>query len=565
MLFQLPRTRLWQKRNIQMTGQTASPRIEKLLWFGGLALVLFCLALLLDGTLSKTRGGDGPSYLILARSLVEGYGYADINIPGAPPHTQYPPVFPLLLTPIYLAFGYNFLLSKLVIVASAVASLFVVRAFFSGHGGKLYGTFIAVLTGTNFFFLFYTNEIQSEIPYLFLSFLALLYASRHVPKPKAYQLFLALPLLLALAYMTRMIGVTLVAAAFVTVLLALRGREGLPAGLKKTILFGAAASVPFVIWNLRNSIYSQDIATYQSIFAQADYYSLDSGSAGLGSLFARFSLNSGYYFECIYEMLALMPASEDGFWWAALIAVFLLVMAGFVKELFCRREMKDFYFLFYLGLLTVWPVFGQGDAQRYLVPLIPFLYHYLFSGFAFVWGGAASLTGRTTIGRGAGFLALAMLLAVINTAGISYRSANPSGWNFDGGARVLDGGLFRNVQSLGLDDLGANGLKKTMPCFYNYLLAADTIKGSLADSDVLMARKPEIVYLLIDKPVVRFPYTSQAELMESFIKEKGVSHILLDSCYVETDRYARKFVMSRPERVSVMVSDGQVTVALKLQ
>lgn len=547
-----------------MGGQTTSPRIEKLLWLGGLALVLFCLALLLDGKLSQTRGGDGPSYLILARSLAEGYGYADINIPGAPTHTQYPPVFPLLLTPIYLAFGYNFLLVKLLIVVSAVASLFAIRAFFSDHGGKLYGTSIAVLTGTNFFFLFYTNEIQTEIPYLCLSFLALLYARRHVPSANAFQLFLALPLLLALAYMTRMIGVTLAAAAFVTVLLALRGREGLPAGLKKTFLFAAAASVPFVIWTLRNSIYSQDIATYQSIFTQADYYSLDSGSAGLGSLFARFSLNSGYYFESIYEMLAMMPA-RGGFWWAALIAVFLLVMAGFVKELFSRREMKDFYFLFYLGLLTVWPVYGKGDAQRYLVPLIPFLYHYLFSGLALAWDSAMSSRERAIRGRGAVLLAAAMLLAIINSAGIGYRSANSYGGNFEGVSRIIDGQLFRNVQSLGLDDLGANGLKKVMPCFYNYLLAADTIKGSLTGSDAVMARKPEIVYLLIDKPVVRFPYTSQAALMESFMKEKGISHILLDSCYVETDRYARKFVMSRPERFSVLVSDGQGTAALKLQ
>lgn len=548
-----------------MGGQTTSPRIEKLLWLGGLALVLFCLALLLDGTLSQTRGGDGPSYLILARSLVEGYGYADINIPGAPVHTQYPPFFPLLLAPIYLVFGYNFLLVKLLLVVFAVASLFAVRAFFSEQGGKLYGTVIAVLTGTNFFFLFYTNEILTEIPYLFLSFLVLLYAGKRASNANGYQLFLALPLLLALAYMTRMIGVTLVSAAVVTVLLALRERAGLSTALKKTALFAASVSVPFAVWTLRGSIYAADIATYQSIFAQADYYSLDRGSAGLGSLFARFSLNSGYYFECIYEVLALMPAREDGLWRAALIAVFLLVMAGFVKELFSRREMKDFYFLFYLGLLTVWPVYGKGDAQRYLVPMIPFLYHYLFSGVALVWGGASSVAGRTASWRGAVFLALAMLLAVINTAGISYRSANPSGWNFDGVARILDGGLFRNVRSVGLDDLGANALTKTMPCFYNYLLAADTIKGSLAGGDAIMARKPEIVYLLLDKPVVRFPYTSQAEVMERFIKEKGISHILLDSCYEETDRYARKFVMSRPERVSVMISDGQGTVALKLQ
>jgi hypothetical protein len=79
-----------------------------------------------------------------------------------------------------------------------------------------------------------------------------------------------------------------------------------------------------------------------------------------------------------------------------------------------------------------------------------------------------------------------------------------------------------------------------------------------------MARKAEIVYLLIDRPVVRFPYTSSAALMEGFIKEKGVSHILLDSCYGETDKYARKYVLSKPEGFRVLLSDNQGTAVLKL-
>ena len=548
-----------------MGGQATSPRIEKLLWFGGISLAVFYIALILDGTLFQTIGGDGPSYLILAKSIAEGYGYADINIPGAPTHTQYPPFFPLLLAPIYLAFGYNFLVIKLLVVAFAIASLFAIRSYFSDQDGKLYGTLIAVLTGTNFFFLSGTNSLQTEIPFMFFSFLVLLYARRRVTDAKASRLFLALPLLLALAYMTRMIGVTLVAAAFVTVFLALRQREGLPVGFRKAVFFLVAACVPFALWTLRNSIYAQDVATYQSIFAQADYYSLESGSAGLGSLFARFLLNSGYYLESVYEVLLTFTLAGPGLVWAAVIALFSLVIAGFIKELFYRREMKDFYFLFYMGLLTLWPVYGKADAHRYLVPLIPFLYHYLFTGLMSVWALARPSRGAVARGSVAVLLASAAVLAAMNLTGISYRSADSYGWNFEGLSRIFDGRAFRNVRSIGLDDLGVEGLKKGLPCIHNYLMAADSVKGSLKDGDVVMARKMEIVYLLIDKPVVRFPFTSNSELMEKFIKEKGVSHILLDACYAETESYARKFVMSRPERFSVLVSDGQGTVALKLK
>lgn len=542
-----------------------SPRIEKLLWFGGISLALFYIALILDGMLFQTIGGDGPSYLILAKSIAEGYGYADINIPGAPTHTQYPPLFPLLIAPIYLAFGYNFLAVKLLVVAFGIASLFVVRSYFSGQDGRLYGTLIAVLTGTNFFFLIGTNSLQTEIPFMFFSFLVLLYARGRVTDGGAYQLFLALPLLLALAYMTRMIGVTLVAASFASVLLALRQKEGLSAGLKKAALFLGAASLPFALWTHRNSIYAQDVATYQSIFAQADYYSLDSGSAGLSSLFARFLLNSGYYLESVYEVLLTFTLAGSNLAWAAVIAVSGLVMAGFIRELFYRREMKDFYFLFYMGLLTLWPVYGKADAHRYLVPMIPFLYHYLLTGVKLAWDVAAPSRTRSARWSAAPLLASAAILAVMNMTGISYRSADSYGWNFEGLSRIIDGRGLRNVRSIGLDDLGVEGLKKDLPCIHNYLMAADSIKGSLKDGDVVMARKMEVVYLLIDKPVVRFPFTSNPELMEKFIREKRVSHVLLDACYAETESYARKFVMSRPQRFSALVSDGQGTVALKLQ
>jgi len=553
-----------RKRSL-MARQTDSVRIERLLWLGGLAIILFFLALILDGVLSQTRGGDGPSYLILARSLVEGFGYADMNIPGAPPHTQYPPLFPLLLAPVYLAFGYNFLVIKLIVAVFAIASLFAVRAFFSGHGGKFYGTFIAILTGTNFFFLFFTNEILTEIPYMFLSFMALLYARKNVSNGDAVQYFLVLPLLLALAYMTRTIGMTLVAASFITVILGLRGSEALSADLKKKVLFAAAVLVPFVIWTVRNGIYAQDVATYQSIFAHADYYSLDSGEASLGSLWTRFLLNSGYYSEGIYEMLVPFMPENSVLFLAGVIAVLLLVMTGFVRELLFRREMKDFYFLLYLGLLMVWQVYGQGDAQRYLVPLIPFLYHYLFTGVGVVWDGTASSLTWMARRRGAVFAVFAVLFALLNLTETNYRFVNSLGWNFDGLARISEGKLLRDVRSVGVDDLGGQRLRKNTPCFYNYLLAAGTLRDSLPEGGVVMARKPEIVYLLIDRPVVRFPYTSRAGLMEGFMKEKGVSHVLMDGCYMETDIFVRRYFQSRPESYRVLLSDGQGTAVLKLQ
>lgn len=535
---------------------------SRLLWIGGLLVIIFFLLLTIDAQMSRVRGGDGPSYLLLAESIAGHYAYADINAPGAPPHTQYPPLFPLLLAPVYFGWGYNFLLMKFLLLAFNIGSVFAVRKFFAKESGDgLYATLIAVLTGTNFYFLFYTNEILTEVPYTLISFMVLIYWQKHSDGRLGTPQFLTvLPLLLAMAYMTRMIGVTLLAAASVSVLLSEWQKKGPAAALRKAFLFGAVASIPFALWTIRSSIYADGVATYQSIFAQADYYSLDSGSAGLSALFERFTTNCGYYYDGIYKTVVTFKSAKEGLPGAVFLIIFLLVMAGFLKELFSKREMKDFYFLFYMGLLTVWPVYGSGDARRYLVPLIPLIYHYLFEGAALAARPLHGIVGRT----GKAALVLPSVFLLLNGVEIGDKAMNIKG-GFEALSRAHEGRIFEKVSRPVLADIGVGRFRESAPCYFDYLHAIDLMNGRVSENDVLTARKPEIVYLMTGKPVVRFPYTKDLGLMEKFMLDKGVTHLLIDSCYGETEDFLRPFVLSRPEGFILMLSDNKGTALLKVQ
>ncbi|MCC6501762.1 MAG: hypothetical protein IT362_01335 [Deltaproteobacteria bacterium] len=543
-------------------------RFQRLLWLACLAAAVFCLALVIDSSLSQTRGGDGPSYLILAKSIALGHGYSDINLPGSPPHTQYPPLFPLMLALIYFAFGYNFLLMKLLLAAFAIAALVCVREFFSAERDRLYGTLIALLTGTNFYFLYYTNEIRAEIPFTFISFLILLYAKkRPLAKANALHLTLVFPLLLALAYMTRMIGVVLFGAAFLYLLLEVRRTEGLSKGFKRAALFAVAASIPFVLWTLRGSLYSRAVGTYNSIFGQADYYSLDSGAAGFGSILERFVANTGYYYESLCSVVVPFITLREAMPASILFIVFLVALAGFVKELVSGKELKDFYLLFYAGLLTLWPVYGAGDARRYLVPMIPLIYHYLLSGLALIRDllrPAASILSLEK-GRARGLIIAPLIFFVFNSAEIADRVSSQGGWSFDGVKKISEGRLFLDVRDPSTEDIGVERFEETFPCYYTYLHAAFRMKETLSDRDVVMTRKPEEVYLITGRPTIRFPYTSKASLMEGYMRENRVNYILLDSCYEETDRYMRSYVLSKPGSFRVLLTDNRGTALLRVQ
>ncbi len=64
-----------------------------LLVLGGLQLALSLLVF----SPAPHTGGDNAGYVTLAHSLVERGAYLELWTPGEPPHTKYPPFFPLLL------------------------------------------------------------------------------------------------------------------------------------------------------------------------------------------------------------------------------------------------------------------------------------------------------------------------------------------------------------------------------------------------------------------------------------------------------------------------------------
>jgi len=95
---------------------------RRLVWFFiGLYAVLSLL--LFDPKLFI--GGDNAVYINLAQSLTQGKGYRNLNQPGEPGHTQYPPAFPTLLGLLMLGFGKNFIVLKLFIMLCGIATYYL--------------------------------------------------------------------------------------------------------------------------------------------------------------------------------------------------------------------------------------------------------------------------------------------------------------------------------------------------------------------------------------------------------------------------------------------------------
>ncbi len=552
-------------------------------WYVGIFFIVFFLFLyfqLINDKLSYLRGGDAASYILLAKSLASGLGFSDFNLPGNPPHTQYPPLFPLLLSPIIAIFGYNFMWMRLLVIGFGLASLYIIRLFFLERVSKTMSFVLVFLVGTSFFVLTLGAEILPEIVYLFFSMLTLYLFERNIDRKPPVPYARYLPLLAPLMYFTKFIGVTICFAVICVLLLKIKSEVEERAGyIKRLVSFLVIGVLPFIIWFLRNSFYARGVSTYQSIMFQSDYYDASLGQAGIGAIFGRMMDNiSMYIFEVPGVFLTYMESRKalpapvlKGF----LIAILIIFLIGFLRDLILKRGVKDFYTFFYLAILMVWPTYGTGDALRYLMPLIPLIYYYFFRGFVvvtfpgtFFRRGEAGLAAESGSGNRLPMLVFfpVCILILLNLAQISGRLFSPTALRqIVRSSFILKENLFKRVESVELGSASTPFFELYVPCYHRYLKGAKRLAIASGPGDIIMTRKPEVVSLVSGRYAIRFPYSSNEKLILGFMEENGVTHILLDNCYKETKKYVLPVTEKYNEKFTVwLAADGTHSGILKL-
>lgn len=542
---------------------------QKEAWLWSLSLILIALISIqsFDKTLTLIRGSDSPAYVLLAKSIATGQGYSDINIPGAPPHTQYPPLFPFLLSIPFYLFGFNFLWMKLLIISAAVTSVYMTKLVFRNEEDGTSGILLALAVAVNFNFVFFAKEILTEMPYMLLSLSAVYLAERYRASDNIRYAILV-PLAISAAYLTRMIGITLYAAAAAALLLdTVKYRDKKGIYLKKLFFVGFAAILPFVLWSLRNSLLSEG-AAYNSIFMQADYYAEDKGLLTFGALSARIFENLGYYREAL--TLVFLGSQEVKSFLPSIFLIILqltvvpILLTGILYEAYTRRGVREFYFLAYMALLFAWPVYGLGDAIRYFIPMIPFLYFYFISGITRL---ASFGAGDKTIGTGAkkiAHFALILFLAIniftiretLWPPALIKNISNSIGQFQDLGQKIENPA----PELFAMDYFEANS-----PCYSHYLSRAFSLKGKLTTGNVVLTRKPEVISLITGNPAVKFPFTNDNEKIKTLMENYHVDYVLLDSCYPEAKEFMMPYVSQNQNQFEVIPTDFRDTLLLKIK
>ena len=186
-----------------------------LLYFGCLfaAITVFDVATVREGHL---WGDDFAMYIHHAKNIVEGQPYAAtgyIYNPAIPVYgpRMYPPVFPLLLAPLYGAFGLSVVPMKVEQVLFIILTLALICILWHRHLGTVHCLALVAILGFSPTFWWAKENILSDLPFLFFFYAAvcLLQWAPEGQKQKWMWSFL-LGITLYLVIGTRTAGITLI-------------------------------------------------------------------------------------------------------------------------------------------------------------------------------------------------------------------------------------------------------------------------------------------------------------------------------------------------------------------
>jgi len=314
---------------------------------------------------------DDGIYVSTAKALAQGDGYRLINLPDSPLQTKYPILYPALLAVIWKlwpSFPDNLLAMQGLSLFAGAATVALVFLYLVSNGYSSRG--IAITSGlfcaSSAWFLYFSTLTISEIPFALLTVIALWTVERSIRIPIESSLFkFTIGVLLALPFLTRIIGIVLVPISLI--LLYRAGRS-----IRLIALGSAAVVVPWIFWMLIGPKWNQNqVAAYYT-----NYLSWWS-SFGLPNLIRIFLYN--------LLMVAIQP-SQISFAifhnikehpWLFSITPFIGVMIFGSIILHIRSgRLLPCFLAAYLAIILLWP----WPPFRFLVSILPFLLAYLIGG-----------------------------------------------------------------------------------------------------------------------------------------------------------------------------------------
>ena len=317
---------------------------------------------------------DGCTYVLLAKSILQGKGLLSLWVDGTPPHAKAPFGFPLFLAPFIAWHGIDTGILTYAVTGLTTTAFAATFLFFRRISNGVLALFLVILTAMNASVYVYGRSILSEIPYLFWS----LFSLWAFEKYKGIRITLAcstgLALALLAAFFTRTAGIFLMLAVGSAIFIEREKFDSFIAVLKRHWILFVALPLPAGWWFMRQvNMTAQTHVSYLKDFIGGNY---NEPFALTGFILRIVKGAYALVFYAIPKVLTNMavPSRSYGMGFLALIT-----LSGLAWCLVHKKRAVDIYMALYLGFACCWP-WMQVSGVRYMAPVVPFLIYYFYIG-----------------------------------------------------------------------------------------------------------------------------------------------------------------------------------------
>ena len=333
---------------------------------------------------------DDAVYLVTGKALAIGQGYRILSLPHEPWQTKYPPVFPIALSILWRTnptFPDNLPWFSAFSVLCTALFLVLTAAYLlkNSYASPVQIMVVAIFAALNWRLIILATSVLSEMLYAALT-VGALYLAAYRGERRVAARSLGLGIMLALVALTRLAGISLLAAVL---FYAFRRRQ-----TRRFLVPLAMASILVAGWfwwcHLHPTPSMDSQTAYYTDYIQNWQFLIQSDESGNeNSLWGSTALMVG---KNTVRMLAAIPVvclgiqinqiqdiTEAWRFSAILIGLLTLIflVIGFRKSRSLGNGLMHYYIIFYIVLHLFWP---YTIYDRILIPILPFLLLFVISG-----------------------------------------------------------------------------------------------------------------------------------------------------------------------------------------
>lgn len=447
--------------------------------------------------------GDNFNYYIYASSLASGQGYCDLSAPGAPATNNFPPGYPLLMTPLRMLTD-SYVAQKWLNEVFVLLSLLLIYFGLMRAGLPMPISFTAAVSGAFLPRLFhFSTMMMSEASFLLTSVVVLYCLIRMAEHEERWWDDLRSPWLylmivaVVVNYHIRTQGLAMIAGIVLAML------------IRRHWAATGATIIGFVIgvlpWKLRNAALGLNGNRYIDSMMQANPWRPEEGTLTIGEMIHRFfDTLQMLLFQAIpntvfpfFHTNPDQPEYSFGIYLAGALMVGLMIYGCWHTGKW--RWALLAYIAATLGLISL---FSTPSGSRYITTILPLLAALEMIG---LWKLVTLLPKRPQWVETVAAFAL-LLLLFTSKAGMQEEH---------------------------------NLSQQRFPKQYKQFFAiGEKVKKNTPEGTVICSRKPQMFYLYSDRPGVVYKFTKDPDELLNDLVNKQVDYVILDALgYSSTPHY----------------------------